>query len=221
MKIIKTALIAASFVVVAAAANAQGVEDLLTHIHGEPAAQTYSAPVAPRAGRDFAGGAWCFRAIRRAACASAVAAARRQSAARPDLRQLTLSWQKPAGFVPPAPLPGFRSARNSAKRDSVTARSSSASSPPAQPMNDRPTGQPATVPIGIDTCGRPAEAGDAGQPHHADAEAIQAPPPACRSSARCRARSAAPRPCRAVIDARGYARGRAACIVARASASAW
>ncbi len=36
--------------VVAAAANAQGVEDLLTHIHGEPAAQTYSAPVAPRAG---------------------------------------------------------------------------------------------------------------------------------------------------------------------------
>jgi hypothetical protein len=50
MKIIKTALIAASFAVVAAAANAQGAEDLLTHIHGEPAAQTYSAPVAPRAG---------------------------------------------------------------------------------------------------------------------------------------------------------------------------
>ena len=50
MKIIKTALIAASFAVVAVAANAQGAEDLLTHIHGEPAAQTYSAPVAPRAG---------------------------------------------------------------------------------------------------------------------------------------------------------------------------
>jgi hypothetical protein len=50
MKIIQTALIAASFAVVAAAANAQGAEDLLTLIHGEPAAQTYSAPVAPRAG---------------------------------------------------------------------------------------------------------------------------------------------------------------------------
>jgi hypothetical protein len=50
MKIIQTALIAASFAVVAAAANAQGAEDLLTRIHGEPAAQRVVAPVAPRAG---------------------------------------------------------------------------------------------------------------------------------------------------------------------------
>lgn len=48
MSIIKTALVAASFVVVAAAANAQSREDLNSRIHGEPAvAQPYN--VAPRA----------------------------------------------------------------------------------------------------------------------------------------------------------------------------
>src|SRR5919199_970364 len=39
--------------------------------------------------------------------------------------------------------------------DNPAAKSSSASSPPDQPMNDSPTGQPETVPIGIVTCGRP------------------------------------------------------------------
>lgn len=48
MSIIKTALVAASFVVVAAAANAQSREDLNSRIHGEPAvSQSYNA--APRA----------------------------------------------------------------------------------------------------------------------------------------------------------------------------
>ncbi len=48
MKTIKTALIAASFVAVAAVANAAGNEDLLTGIHGNtPAGQTYN--VSPRA----------------------------------------------------------------------------------------------------------------------------------------------------------------------------
>ncbi len=49
MSIIKTALVAASFVVVAAAgANAQSREDLNSRIHGEPAvSQSYDA--APRA----------------------------------------------------------------------------------------------------------------------------------------------------------------------------
>ena len=48
MSVIKTALVAASFVVVAAAANAQSREDLNSRIHGEPAvSQSYN--VAPRA----------------------------------------------------------------------------------------------------------------------------------------------------------------------------
>lgn len=48
MSVIKTALVAASFVVVAAAANAQSREDLNSRIHGEPAvAQSYN--VAPSA----------------------------------------------------------------------------------------------------------------------------------------------------------------------------
>src|SRR5688500_2756124 len=41
------------------------------------------------------------------------------------------------------------------KRANRTARSSSASSPPAQPMNESPTGEPATIPTGNVTCGRP------------------------------------------------------------------
>lgn len=49
MKTLKTVLIAASFVAVAAAANAAGNEDLLTGIHGNtPAGPAYN--VAPRAG---------------------------------------------------------------------------------------------------------------------------------------------------------------------------
>ena len=48
MSIIKTALVAASFVVVAAAANAQSREDLNSGIHGEPAASP-SYDAAPRA----------------------------------------------------------------------------------------------------------------------------------------------------------------------------
>ena len=48
MSIIKTALVAASFVVVAASANAQSREDLNSRIHGEPAvSQSYNE--APRA----------------------------------------------------------------------------------------------------------------------------------------------------------------------------
>ena len=48
MSVIKTALVAASFVVVAAAANAQSREDLNSRIHGEPAvSQSYNT--APRA----------------------------------------------------------------------------------------------------------------------------------------------------------------------------
>src|SRR5512145_1948079 len=39
---------------------------------------------------------------------------------------------------------------------SFTARSSSASSPPSQPMKERPTGQPEAVPAGIEICGSPA-----------------------------------------------------------------
>ncbi|ARP97757.1 hypothetical protein [Pseudorhodoplanes sinuspersici] len=50
MSVIKTALVAASFVVVAAAANAQSREDLNSRIHGEPAvSQSQSYNVAPRA----------------------------------------------------------------------------------------------------------------------------------------------------------------------------
>src|SRR3989442_11777525 len=40
-------------------------------------------------------------------------------------------------------------------RASRTARSSSASSPPAQAINDSPAGQPATVPTGRFICGSP------------------------------------------------------------------
>lgn len=51
MSVIKTALVAASLVVVAAAANAQSREDLNSRFHGEPAvAQSYQPyNVAPRA----------------------------------------------------------------------------------------------------------------------------------------------------------------------------
>ena len=48
MSIINTALVAASFVVLAAAANAQSREDLNSGIHGEPAASS-SYDSAPRA----------------------------------------------------------------------------------------------------------------------------------------------------------------------------
>ena len=61
MSVIKTALVAASFVVIAAAANAQSREDLNSRIHGEPAvAQSYqSYNVAPRAAyRQNARGAY-------------------------------------------------------------------------------------------------------------------------------------------------------------------
>ncbi len=56
MSIIKTALVAASFVVVAAAANAQGREDLNSGFHGNtPAVQSYqAAPYAVHA-RDARG----------------------------------------------------------------------------------------------------------------------------------------------------------------------
>ncbi len=51
MKIIRTVVIAASLVTVAASAQAQGFEDLLTNIHGEAAqsGQSYAAPAAPYA----------------------------------------------------------------------------------------------------------------------------------------------------------------------------
>ena len=48
MSIIKTALVAVSLVAVAAAANAQGREDLNTGIHGESAASVQSYQPAPR-----------------------------------------------------------------------------------------------------------------------------------------------------------------------------
>lgn len=44
MSIIKTALVAVSFIVVAATANAQGREDLETGIHGNTVAQNSSGP---------------------------------------------------------------------------------------------------------------------------------------------------------------------------------
>ena len=63
-----------------------------------------------------------------------------------------------------APLPrsrahqerGARGPVSPQQRASAHARSSSASSPPGQAMNDSPAGQPATVPIGMLICGRPA-----------------------------------------------------------------
>jgi hypothetical protein len=48
MKIVRTALIVASLVTVAASAHAQGFEDLLTNIHGE-AAQSETSRAAPYA----------------------------------------------------------------------------------------------------------------------------------------------------------------------------
>ena len=80
-------------------------------------------------------------------------------------------------------------------RDKVQARSSSASSPPAQPMNDSPIGQPSSVPAGILDLRQSGEARGAGQPHHAHAEIFQIFRRACRPAVRWPARSAAPKSC--------------------------